>query len=58
MKLISYKKDGKINVGALENEMIYPLHELNPQIADNMKNLLEDFENTKELIAGIRTIRK
>lgn len=45
MKLISYKKDGKINVGALENEMIYPLHKLNAQIADNMKDLLKDAEN-------------
>ena len=40
MKLISYNKNGKVHIGALENEMVYPLHELNAQIADNMKDLL------------------
>ena len=54
MKLISYKKDRKINVGALENEMIYPLHELNAQIADNMKDLLGDCEN--QLLLAKNTI--
>jgi len=49
MKLISYKKNGKINVGALENEMIYPLHELESQIANNMQDFLKDAENQLQL---------
>ena len=40
MKLISYKQNGKINLGALENDMIYDLHALDAQIADNMQDFL------------------
>ena len=40
MKLISYKQNGKINLGALENDMIYELHTLDAQIADNMQDFL------------------
>tara|TARA_Y100000590_G_scaffold465376_2_gene637555 strand:+ start:6127 stop:7056 length:930 start_codon:yes stop_codon:yes gene_type:complete len=54
MKLISYNKNGKVHIGALENEMIYPLHELNAQIADNMKDLLQDCEN--QLLLAKNTI--
>ena len=53
MKLISYNKNGKIHIGALENEMVYPLHELNAQIADNMKDLLQDCENQLLLAKNI-----
>ena len=41
MKLISYKENGNINLGALGNDMIYDLHTLDPQIADNMQDFLE-----------------
>ena len=41
MKLISFKQNGKINLGALENGMIYELHALDTQIADNMQDFLE-----------------
>ena len=45
MKLISFKQNGKINLGALENGMIYELHALDPQIADNMQDFLEGGES-------------
>ena len=41
MKLISYKQNGKINLGHLENDMIYDLHALDTHIADNMLEFLE-----------------
>jgi len=41
MKLISFKQNGKINLGALENDMIYYLHGLNSEIANNMQDFLE-----------------
>ena len=44
MKLISYKQNGKINLGALENDMIYELHALDTQIANNMEEFLEGAE--------------
>jgi len=45
MKLISYKQDGKIYLGALENDMVYDLNALNSQIADNMQSFLEGGED-------------
>ena len=44
MKLVSYYQNGKINLGALENGMIYELHALNPKIADNMQSFLTSGE--------------
>ena len=41
MKLISFKQNGKINLGALENDMIYYFHGLNSKIANNMQDFLE-----------------
>ena len=41
MKLISYKQNEKINLGALENDMIYDLNASNSQIADNMQSFLK-----------------
>ena len=49
MKLISYKQNGKINLGALENDMIYDLHALDAQIADNMQDFLEGGEYQLQL---------
>ena len=45
MKLISYKQEGKIYLGALENDMVYDLNALNSQIADNMQSFLEGGED-------------
>ena len=49
MKLISYKQNGKINLGHLENDMIYDLHALDAQIADNMQDFLEGGEYQLQL---------
>ncbi len=49
MKLISYKQNGKINLGHLENDMIYDLHALDAHIADNMKDFLEGGEYQLQL---------
>ena len=49
MKLISYKQNGKINLGHLENDMIYDLYALDAQIADNMQNFLEGGEYQLQL---------
>ena len=49
MKLISYKQNKKINLGALENDMIYDLHALDAQIADNMQDFLEGGEYQLQL---------
>ena len=49
MKLISYKQNGKINLGHLENDMIYDLYALDAQIADNMQDFLEGGEYQLQL---------
>ena len=49
MKLISYKQNGKINLGHLENDMIYDLHALDAHIADNMQDFLEGGEYQLQL---------
>ena len=53
MKLISYKQDKKINFGALESGMIYDLHGLDSEIADNMKNFLQGGEKQLLLAKNI-----
>ena len=45
MKLLSYSQNEKINIGVLKDDMIYDLHGLNSQIADNMQDFLEGGEN-------------
>ena len=49
MKLVSYYQNGKINLGSLENDMIYDLHALDAQIADNMQDFLEGGEYQLQL---------
>ena len=41
MKLISYNKSGKISLGVFEDDMIYDLHKLNSNIADNMLDFIK-----------------
>ena len=41
MKLISYKQNGNINLGAFEEGMIYDLHAIDSNIADNMLKFLQ-----------------
>ena len=38
MKLVSYIQNGKVNLGALENDLIYDIHKLDSQIACNRAN--------------------
>ena len=45
MKLISYKKNRTINIGVLEDKMIYDIHAMNSKIADNMLEFLEGGDN-------------
>ena len=49
MKLVSYNQNGKINLGALINDMIYELHALDSQIANNMEEFLEGGEKQLSL---------
>ena len=63
MKLVSYRQNGNINLGNLENNMIYELHVLDTEIADNMQDFLEGGENQLSLAKtaienGIPTISK
>ena len=41
MKLISFKQNGNIKLGAFEDGMIYDFHALNSNIADNMLEFLQ-----------------
>ena len=49
MKLVSYNQNGEINLGALKNDMIYELHALDSQIANNMEEFLEGGEKQLSL---------
>ena len=49
MKLITFKYDGRVKPGAIENEMIYDLHSLDKNISDTMRGFLEDGETQLQL---------
>ena len=49
MKLISYKQNGNINLGAFEEGMIYDLHAIDSNIADNMLKFLQGGEEQLQL---------
>ena len=49
MKLISYKQNGSIKFGAFEEGMIYDLHALDANIADNMLEFLQGGEEQLQL---------
>ena len=49
MKLISYKQNGNINLGAFEEGMIYDFHALDGHIADNMLEFLQGGEEQLQL---------
>ena len=49
MKLISFKQNGNINLGAFEDGMIYNFHALNSNIADNMLEFLQIGESQIQL---------
>ena len=41
MKFISFKKDGKLFYGVIENHMIYDLHKLDSNISKTMLEFIE-----------------
>ena len=49
MKLISYKKNGNIKLGAFEEGEIYDYHDLDAHIADNMLEFLQGGEEQLQL---------
>ena len=49
MKLISYKQNGNIKLGAFEEGKIYDLHALDVHIADNMLEFLQGGEEQLQL---------
>ena len=49
MKLISYKKNGNIKLGAIEEGSIYDLHAIDSNIADNMLTFLQGGEGQLQL---------
>ncbi len=49
MKLISYNQNGNINLGAFEEGMIYDLHAIDSNIADNMLKFLQGGEGQLQL---------
>jgi fumarylacetoacetate (FAA) hydrolase len=53
MKLISYKQNGNINLGAFEEGMIYDLHAIDSNIADNMLEFLQGGETQLQLARGV-----
>ena len=53
MKLISYKQNGNINLGAFEEGMIYDLHAIDSNIADNMLEFLQGGETQLQLVGAV-----
>jgi fumarylacetoacetate (FAA) hydrolase len=49
MKLVTYKHDGQAQTGILVESNIYPLHKIQPQIANNMRDMLNDWERQSAL---------
>lgn len=49
MKLVTYKHDGHAQTGILVESNIYPLHKIQPQIANNMRDMLNDWERQSAL---------
>ena len=49
MKLISYKKNGNIKLGAFEEGKIYDLHAIDSNIGDNMLKFLQGGEEQLQL---------
>ena len=49
MKLVTFIYQNEAQTGILVNENLYPLHTINPQIAANMKDMLQDWDNQAAL---------
>lgn len=55
MKLVTYKTNGLAQTGILVNQQIYPLNAINQNIANNMRDMLNDWENQSELARGVES---
>ncbi|HIB29526.1 MAG TPA: fumarylacetoacetate hydrolase family protein, partial [Candidatus Marinimicrobia bacterium] len=53
MKLISYKQNGNIKFGALEEGKIYDLNAIDSQIADNMLEFLQGGKEQLQLAGAV-----
>jgi fumarylacetoacetate (FAA) hydrolase len=53
MKLVTFKTDGQPQTGILVNTNIYPLHAIQPAIANNMRDMLNDWENQSVLAKAV-----
>lgn len=53
MKLVTFKTDGQPQTGILVNANIYPLHTIQPAIANNMRDMLNDWENQSALAKAV-----
>lgn len=49
MKLVTYKHDGHAQTGILVESKIYPLNKIQPLIANNMRDMLNDWERQSAL---------
>jgi fumarylacetoacetate (FAA) hydrolase len=53
MKLVTFKTDGQPQTGILVNASIYPLNTIQPAIANNMRDMLNDWDNQSALAKAI-----
>lgn len=55
MKLVTYKTNGHAQTGILVNQQIYPLNTINQNIANNMRDMLNDWANQSELARAVES---
>jgi hypothetical protein len=53
MKLVTYKTNGLAQTGILVNQQIYPLNAINQNIANNMRDMLNDWDNQCEMARAV-----
>lgn len=55
MKLVTFQTDGRPQTGILVQSNIYPLHTIQPSIANNMRDMLNDWDNQSALAKAVET---
>ncbi|MEY4541988.1 MAG: hypothetical protein RL411_65 [Bacteroidota bacterium] len=55
MKLVTFKTNDLAQTGILVNNQIFPLHTINPNIAMNMRDMLNDWDNQSALAKAVET---
>ena len=53
MKLVTFKTNDLAQTGILVNNQIFPLHTINPNIAMNMRDMLNDWDNQSALAKAV-----